>query len=191
MKFAALISRPTTGVSEKLHEPELPVATMQQLVAFGPTDDGAGAVSPPSSPPGSSVAEQSGRRRCTNSRVNSRRPRHPTVALQRADQVIEWWMVGSQTNLIIETTNAKGLPGMFNYKDAVIKGALASYGESYQALGRACAKHVQRVLLGADPSTLPVEQFDRPEFFINVKTAKTLGLTIPPSLLLRADQVIE
>jgi putative ABC transport system substrate-binding protein len=100
-------------------------------------------------------------------------------------------MVGSQTNLIIETTNAKGLPGMFNYKDAVIKGALASYGESYQALGRACAKHVQRVLLGADPSTLPVEQFDRPEFFINVKTAKTLGLTIPPSLLLRADQVIE
>jgi putative tryptophan/tyrosine transport system substrate-binding protein len=44
---------------------------------------------------------------------------------------------------------------------------------------------------GADPRALPVEQFDRPEFFINLKTAKALGLTLPPSLLLRADQVIE
>lgn len=100
-------------------------------------------------------------------------------------------MIASQTDLIVEATNAKRLPAMFSYKDAVIKGGLASYGESYYALGRVSAKHVQRLLLGADPSTLPVEQFDRPEFFVNLKTAKMLTLTIPPSLLLRADQVIE
>jgi putative tryptophan/tyrosine transport system substrate-binding protein len=100
-------------------------------------------------------------------------------------------MVASQTDLIIDATNAKRLPAMFSSRDAVTKGALASYGESYYALGRASAKHVQQVLRGADPATLPVEQFDRPEFFINLKTAKALSLTIPPSLLARADQVID
>jgi putative ABC transport system substrate-binding protein len=49
---------------------------------------------------------------------------------------------------------------------------------------------VQRVLLGADPGQLPVEQLDRPEFAINLKTAKALGLTIPPAALARADDII-
>jgi len=80
---------------------------------------------------------------------------------------------------------------MSPYQGGVAKGALASYGESYYALGRLSAKHVQRILLGADPGDLPVEQLDRLHFVINLKTAKALGLTIPPSLLQRADQVIE
>ena len=100
-------------------------------------------------------------------------------------------MLTSQTDFVIEMTNAKRLPSMFQYKDAVIKGALASYGESYHALGRLSAKQVRQVLLGADPGSLPIEQFDRPEFFINLKTAKALGLTIPPSILARADQIIQ
>ena len=100
-------------------------------------------------------------------------------------------MVTSQTRLVVETMNAKRLPSMFNYKDAVVMGALASYGESYYALGHVSAKHVQQVLRGADPGTLPVEQFDRPQFFINARTARALGLTIPQPLLLRADQVIQ
>jgi len=100
-------------------------------------------------------------------------------------------MVGSQTDLIVDVTRAKRLPAMFSSKHAVVRGALAAYGESFYALGRLAAKQVQRVLLGADPGTIPVEQFDRPEFVINLKTAKALGLTIPPSLLARADQVIE
>ena len=100
-------------------------------------------------------------------------------------------MVTSQTDHVVEATNAKRLPAMFNYKDAVMKGALASYGESYDALGRLSAKHVQQVLLGADPGTLPVEQSDRPQFVLNLKTAKALGLTIPPSVLARADHVVE
>jgi putative ABC transport system substrate-binding protein len=55
----------------------------------------------------------------------------------------------------------------------------AAYGESYYTIGRLSAKHVQRVLLGADPGDLPVEQVDRLHFVINLTTAKALGLTIP------------
>ncbi len=100
-------------------------------------------------------------------------------------------MVSSQAELIIDTARAKRLPTMFQYKESVAKGALASYGVSYYALGRLSAKQVQRILLGADPGNLPVEQVDRFHFVINLKTAKALGLTIPQSLLVRADEVIE
>jgi ABC-type uncharacterized transport system substrate-binding protein len=100
-------------------------------------------------------------------------------------------MVASQAEMVINTARAKRLPTMFPTEESTAKGALASYGVSYYTFGRLSAKHVQRVLLGADPGNLPVEQVDRVHLAINLKTAKTLGLTIPPSLLLRADQVIE
>jgi putative ABC transport system substrate-binding protein len=100
-------------------------------------------------------------------------------------------MVASQAELIIESARAKRLATMFQERGAVAKGALAAYGESYYTIGRLSAKHVQRVLLGADPGNLPVEQVDRFHFVINLKTAKALGLTIPQSLLARADEVIE
>ena len=100
-------------------------------------------------------------------------------------------MVASQTELIIESARAKRLPTMFQERWSVAKGGLAAYGESYHTIGRLAAKHVQRVLLGADPGDLPVEQVDRLHFVINLTTAKALGLTIPQSLLARADEVIE
>jgi len=100
-------------------------------------------------------------------------------------------MVASQAELIIDTARAKRLPTMFSEKGSVAKGALASYGESYYALARLSAKQVHRILLGANPGDLPVEQLDRLLFFINLKTAKALGLTIPQSVLMRADEVIE
>jgi putative ABC transport system substrate-binding protein len=100
-------------------------------------------------------------------------------------------MVNSQAGLVIDTARAKKLPTMFPDRENVVRGALANYGVSYYAFGRLSAKYVQRILLGADPGGLPVEQFDRFHFTINLKTAKALGLTIPPSLLQRADQVIE
>ena len=100
-------------------------------------------------------------------------------------------MVGSQAQLIIETARAKRLPTMFQERGSVANGALAAYGESFYTIGRLSAKHVQRVLLGADPGDLPVEQVDRLHFVINLKTAKVLGLTIPQSLLARADKIIE
>jgi putative ABC transport system substrate-binding protein len=100
-------------------------------------------------------------------------------------------MVTSQAELVIETARAKRLPTIFQDKESVAKGALASYGESYYTIGRRSAKHVQQVLLGANPGDLPVEQLDRLHFVINLKTAKALGLTIPQSVLARADEIIE
>ena len=100
-------------------------------------------------------------------------------------------MVNSQAALIIDTAKAKKLPTMFSEQDSVAKGGLASYGASYYAMGRLSARYVQRILLGAHPGDLPVEQVDRLYFVVNLKTAKALGLTIPQSLLLRADEAIQ
>jgi putative tryptophan/tyrosine transport system substrate-binding protein len=101
-------------------------------------------------------------------------------------------MVISQTALVIDTARAKKLPTIFQEQEIVANGGLASYGgESYYATGRLSAKYVQRILLGAEPGDLPVEQIDKLHFAINLKTAKALGLTIPPSLLQRADEVIQ
>lgn len=100
-------------------------------------------------------------------------------------------MVSSHADLIIETARAKRLATMVQERGSVAKGALASYGESFYAIGRLSAKPVQRVLLGANPGELPVEQVHRFHFVINLKTARTLGLTVPPSVLGRADEVIK
>ncbi len=70
----------------------------------------------------------------------------------------------------------------------VAQGALASYGVSYYAIGRLSANYVHRVLTGTSPRNLPVESVDRFELVVNLKTAKALGLTIPHSVLVRADQ---
>jgi ABC-type uncharacterized transport system substrate-binding protein len=108
------------------------------------------------------------------------------------DAILVWdAMVVSQTPLIVETAKTKKLPTMFFDRTSVAAGGLASYGTSYYGVGRQAAKYVHRVLSGTSPADLPVERSDRFELVINLKTAKALGLTIPPSLLLRADQVID
>ena len=100
-------------------------------------------------------------------------------------------MVASQSDLIVEAALAKRLPTMFQDRWSVAKGALAAYGESYDAIGRLSAKFVQRILLGANPGGLPVEETDRFHLVINLRTARAIGLTVPPSVRARADEVIE
>ena len=100
-------------------------------------------------------------------------------------------MVTSEAQLIIDTTKAKKIPAMFHEQSLVAKGALASYGQNYHAVGRASAKYVQRVLNGAHPRDLRIETIENIELAINLQTAKQLGLTIPPNVLARADKVIK
>jgi putative ABC transport system substrate-binding protein len=100
-------------------------------------------------------------------------------------------MVSSQSQLIVDAAKTRKLPTMFVERTSVAAGGLASYGTSYHAVGRLAAKYVHRVLLGTNPADLPVERLDRYELVINLKTAKALGLTIPQSVLGRADEVIQ
>jgi ABC-type uncharacterized transport system substrate-binding protein len=83
------------------------------------------------------------------------------------------------------------LPTIAINREAVEAGGLMSYGRSFFDSSRRAAAFVDKILKGAKPGDLPVEQPTKFELLINLKTAKALGLTIPPSLLLRADQVIE
>ena len=100
-------------------------------------------------------------------------------------------MVVSQQASILRIAASKKLPVIVNERGGVEKGALASYGVSYPVNGRHSAKLVHRVLLGADPSGVPVEQVDRFHLALNLKTAKALGLKVPGPLLARADELIE
>jgi putative ABC transport system substrate-binding protein len=83
------------------------------------------------------------------------------------------------------------MPTMFPMRFFVEQGGLASYAANTYELGRQAARLVDKIIKGANPSDLPVEQPTKFELVVNLKTAKALGLTIPPSLLARADQVIE
>jgi len=99
-------------------------------------------------------------------------------------------MVTSQAQLVIEITTSKRLPTMFSEQGVVAVGGLASYGQNFHEVGRLSAKYVQKVMTGAPPGDLRVEIVDKFELVINLKTAKQIGLTIPPNVLARADKVI-
>jgi ABC-type uncharacterized transport system substrate-binding protein len=100
-------------------------------------------------------------------------------------------IASNQAQLIIDAARVKKLPTMFDFLSHVTKGSLASYAVSFHEVGRLSAKHVQRILTGIKPQDLPVEGVDQIDLVINLKTAKQIGVTIPPSVLERADRVIE
>jgi putative tryptophan/tyrosine transport system substrate-binding protein len=93
--------------------------------------------------------------------------------------------------LIVDFATRTRLPSTFPYREAVELGGLMSYGASFADIFRRAAGYVDKILKGAKPADLPIEQPTKFELIINLKTAKALGLTIPQSLLLRADEVIQ
>ena len=97
----------------------------------------------------------------------------------------------SHLSQIVDLTAKSRLPAIYVLREAVAVGGLMSYGVDQSVLFRRAAAYVDKILKGAKPADLPVEQPTRFELVVNLKTAKALGLTIPQSLLIRADEIIQ
>jgi putative ABC transport system substrate-binding protein len=100
-------------------------------------------------------------------------------------------MFNNERRRLVDLAAKNRLPAVYSGRASVDAGGLMSYGPNIADLWRRAATYVDKVLKGAKPGDLPIEQPTKFELVVNLKTAKTLGLTIPQSLLVRADQVIE
>jgi putative ABC transport system substrate-binding protein len=110
----------------------------------------------------------------------------PSALISLADATL--W---NHRRRVVDFAARKRLPAMFPEREFADDGGLMAYGPNVPANFRRAAVYVDKILKGARPADLPIEQPTKFELVINLKTAKALGLTIPPSLLQRADQVIE
>jgi putative ABC transport system substrate-binding protein len=100
-------------------------------------------------------------------------------------------MFFSERMRLLDLVAKNRLPAVYAQREFVDAGGLISYGPNLADLFRRSATYVDKILRGAKPADLPVEQPTKFELMINLKTAKALGLTIPPSVLGRADEVIQ
>ena len=97
----------------------------------------------------------------------------------------------SERRQIADLAAAAKLPSMYTFREYAVAGGLISYGVNLRESNRRAATYVDKILKGSKPGDLSVEYPTKLEMVINLKTAKALGLTIPPTLLARADEVIE
>jgi len=126
--------------------------------------------------------------------VELRRPDdlNPTLAAMgraRPNALLVFAVSPVQQNRIVEFAAKNRLPALFGFREAVDAGGLMSFGPKFLDLWRGAATYVDKILKGAKPADLPVEQPTTFELVINAKTVKARGLTIPPSVLARADGV--
>ena len=120
-------------------------------------------------------------------------PAFDAASRQHADGLMVGIDALTQTNrkLIADLALKHRIPTIYVSKEFVEAGGLIAYGPNYPDLYRRTASYVDKILKGEKPSDLPIEQPTKFELVINLKTAKALGLEIPPTLLARADEVIE
>jgi putative ABC transport system substrate-binding protein len=114
------------------------------------------------------------------------------MAKMRAEAltVVSTPMFINERRRLVDLATTNRLPTIFSFREFVDEGGLMSYGPDLAEIFRRSAVYVDKILHGAKPGDLPVEQPRKFELIINLKTAKALGLTIPPALLARADEVI-
>ena len=180
----------TTGKRLELLK-ELAPAIQTVLVIFDPKN--------PTSGKAAVVARESARRlgvRLRESHISN--PSQAAQAIEKIDRksadailVIPDSLVVNSSDRIIEKSRQASVPVMFHEETWVERGGLASYGASFIDLGRQAARYVDKIRKGAQPAQLPIEQPTKFELVINMKTAKALGITIPQSILLQAERVIE
>jgi putative ABC transport system substrate-binding protein len=120
-------------------------------------------------------------------------PAFHTAAKQHAEAILVLGsgVYASHRKQVIDLTLKNQLPAIFRSREYIDEGGLMSYGVNPYDLDRRAATYVDKILKGAKPADLPVEQPKTFEFIINLKTAKQIGLTIPPNVLARADRVIK
>jgi putative tryptophan/tyrosine transport system substrate-binding protein len=100
-------------------------------------------------------------------------------------------LYSSFSALILRLASHRRIPLASHWKGMVEQGALFSYGGNLESVGGEAARYVDKILKGAKPADLPVQEMSRFELVVNMKIAKTLGLTIPQSVLIRADEVMQ
>jgi putative ABC transport system substrate-binding protein len=120
-------------------------------------------------------------------------PAFNQISTQRSDALLVGLdsVVIANRVRVVELASRYRLPAIYASREFVEAGGLLSYGPHYGDLYRRAAIYVDKIFKGARPADLPVEQPTKLEILVNLKTANTLGLTIPPTLLARADEVIE
>jgi putative ABC transport system substrate-binding protein len=120
-------------------------------------------------------------------------PAFAVMGRERADAVLVSAdpMFTSEYRQLVELAARTRLPAIYPFRSLAEAGGLMSYGTDLFAVYRNAASYVDKILTGAKPADLPVQQPTRFELVINLKTAKALGLTIPKPLLLRADHIID
>ena len=114
-----------------------------------------------------------------------------TKARADALTVLTGAMFFAERKRLVDLAAKNRLPAMYPWREGVDARGLMSYGADIPDLSRRAATYVDRILQGTKPADLPVEQPTKFELLVNLKAAKVLGLTIPQSVLARADQVVE